>query len=197
MQIILASGSPRRKQIFDSLKLNYKVVLGDYDEVLSETLSPQQIVQHHAKQKALCVAKLMHDKSNLIIAADTLVFCDEKEYGKPKNMANAIEMLQQLQNKKHEVLSGIAIYDMQQEKWSIGYESTEVYFRALSLEEIEYYFSLIDPLDKAGAYAIQDGGCWIVERINGCYQNVVGLPIVRLEKLMNKLGYSLKTINKV
>jgi len=188
-EIILASGSPRRRMMLKTIGIPFKIELSTYEEKHDIHKRPHAIVTVHARNKAAEVA--MRVQKGIVIGADTLVYRDGKVYGKPKDMREARRMLKELQGRKHAVYTGLAVYDAGAKKWEVGYERTAVTMRVLTGGEIEHYFSLMDPLDKAGAYAIQDAGSLIIERIEGCYYNVLGFPIAKLDEMVRTLGYTL------
>ena len=130
-------------------------------------------------------------KGGVIVGADTLVYQDRVIYGKPKNMADAHRMLKELQGKTHYVYTALAIFDSNKNKWIVDYLRTKVSMRKLTKKEISRYFELINPLDKAGSYAIQEAGSIIVDRIEGCYYNVLGFPMAKLDEMLREIGYSL------
>lgn len=184
--IILASNSPRRKELLEGLGIEYKVkTLPDVDESYPETLIGEQIPLFIARKKAEAYIGTIED-NELIITADTIVWLDGKVLGKPEDSAHAKEMLASLSGKTHQVMTGVCITtkDIRKEFVSV----TDVTFNTLSMEEIDYYVINYKPFDKAGAYGIQE---WIgyigVQSISGSYFNVVGLPIQRLYRELIKM----------
>jgi septum formation protein len=177
-QIILASNSPRRKQLLTEAGFEFEIIVANTNESYPTHLQAHEIANHIAKQKALAV-KEMKKNSATIIAADTIVVIDEEILGKPKDKSDAINMLQKLSGKKHVVITGVCI--LKDNELIEFFEKTNVYFKQLDLQQIEYYVERHKPFDKAGAYAIQE---WIglvgIEKIEGCYYNVVGLPVAKL-----------------
>jgi septum formation protein len=176
---ILASASPRRAELLQQLKLKFEVVPSDALEVFDDHLSPQELCQLNAHRKARTVAKKIPDA--LVMGADTLVFLDRKIFGKPADLAEAKKMLLQLQGKTHQVVTGVSLIHLRAHKERIFAISTDVTFRFLEPGEIDEYFKKVNPLDKAGAYAIQENGELIVSEISGSFSNVVGLPIERVQ----------------
>ena len=173
-KIILASQSPRRKQLMELAELEFEVLIADVDETNPPGMPGEQVPEFLAKKKADAVAHLVNDA--IIIAADTIVLCDHHILGKPTDEANAHAILRQLSDRMHKVVTGVCIRKGNKEvSFSV---TTEVYFRPLTDEQITHYISRYKPYDKAGAYAIQE---WIgvtgIEKINGDYYNVMGLPI--------------------
>ncbi len=189
LKIILASGSPRRQQMMKLLKVPYDVVVSNYEEKNSDRDCPVITVKKHAKNKAADV--IPRTGKGVIVGADTIVYLDKRILGKPKDIKDAHRMLKKIQGKTHVVYTGMALYDTGSKKWVVDYIKTKVTIRKLSAKEIIRYFELINPLDKAGAYAIQEAGSLIVEKISGCYYNVLGFPVSKLEDMLNTLGYSL------
>jgi septum formation protein len=184
--IILGSGSPRRKELLALLGFTFTVKTKPTDESYPNTLAPQEVPIYLAKKKAAALLPdLAHDET--LITADTIVVLEGKILGKPSSLEEAKNMLQQLSGKKHEVISGVYIKSARNEQEITV--STDVYFKQLSQDEIEYYVTAYSPLDKAGAYGIQE---WIgqigVEKIHGSYYNVVGLPTEELWKILRRLS---------
>ena len=176
--LILASASPRRAELLRQLKLDFQVIPGNAAEMVYEHLSPWELCQLNAHRKARVVAKKHPDA--LVLGADTLVFLDEDILGKPANIADARRMLARLQGKTHQVVTGISLIHMREFRERIFAVSTDVTFRPLTSGQINDYLSEMNPLDKAGAYAIQEHGELIVSEISGSYSNVVGLPVEKV-----------------
>ena len=189
LKIILASGSPRRQQMMKLLDVPFDIVISNYEEKNAETDSPSVTVKKHAKNKAADV--IPRAGKGVVVGADTIVYLDGKILGKPKDIKDAHRMLKKIQGRTHVVYTGMALYDTGLKKWVVDYIKTKVTIRSLSKKEITRYFELINPLDKAGAYAIQDAGSLIVEKINGCYYNVLGFPVSKLEDMLQILKFSL------
>lgn len=183
--IILASNSPRRKELLEGLGVDYIVkTLSGVDESYPETLNGEEIALFIAKKKADAYINNISD-NDLIITADTIVWLDGKVFGKPEDAAHAKEMLAALSGKTHQVMTGVCITSKDKRKEFVSV--TDVTFDILSAEEIDYYVENFRPFDKAGAYGIQE---WIgyigVKSISGSYFNVVGLPIQRLYRELVK-----------
>jgi len=186
--IILASGSPRRKELMQKAGYQFEVITADVDESFEVGTKPLNLVKHLAKKKAKAVSQKIENKTALIIAADTIVVNELEILGKPTDLKDARRMLQNLSNKSHEVITGVCIHCGDFKK--TFYASTKVVLNQLSIEEIEHYCNNYKVMDKAGGYAIQD---WIglnkIKTINGCYYNVMGLPLSllyeKLEELLN------------
>ena len=174
-KIILASQSPRRKQLLEWAEIKFDVIVSDADESYPDDLSFSEIAIHIAKNKANVIKKSQGDLLP-ILAADTIVVCNQKVIGKPKDRADAISIINELSGNTHEVITGVAI--LHQEKEILFSDITNVSFHTLTQEQIEFYVDHYKPYDKAGAYAIQE---WIgvtgIEKIEGDYYNVMGLPI--------------------
>ncbi len=176
--LILASASPRRAELLRQLKLKFEVDASDATEVFDEHLSPLELCQLNAHRKARAVAKKIPDA--LVLGADTLVFLEREIFGKPRNLAEAKQMLAQLQGRTHQVVTGVCLMHLRAHRERIFAVSTDVTFHPLNAEQISDYLSKINPLDKAGAYAIQEHGDKIVAEISGSFSNVVGLPLDEL-----------------
>lgn len=182
--LILASASPRRAGLLRQLDLKFQVLPGDATELSDDQLSPFEICQLNAHRKARAVARKFPDA--LVIGADTLVFLDRKILGKPATFAEAQTMLEKLQGRTHQVVTGVSLIHLRVHRESIFAVSTDVRFRALTAKQIRHYLSQMNPLDKAGAYAIQEHGDLIIEEISGSFSNVVGLPLERLEAELSR-----------
>lgn len=184
-KIILASNSPRRKELLSGLDLDYNiVVLPDIDESYPQDINKEEVALYIAKKKAKAYKSLLTENT-LVITADTVVVLDEKVFGKPIDESEAKDMLRQLSGKTHQVITGVCLTTHNKQKtFSV---ISDVRFSNLDDSEIEYYVSKYRPLDKAGAYGIQE---WIgyvaVEYIGGSYFNVMGLPIQRLYQELKK-----------
>ena len=181
---ILASASPRRKEIFKQIGIDIKVVESSINESISTDERPEQIAMSLAFQKAIDVSNKVDN--SIIIAADTIVVKENEIIGKPKNKLDARKTLQSLSGQKHNVITGFALIGNNRLTKIVDYELTEVYFKDLDTIEIEAYLETYEYLDKAGSYAIQGKGSLLVEKINGCYFNVVGLPISKINDLLKK-----------
>ncbi len=182
-KIILASASPRRRELLSLAGFDFDVVTAHVNEVLDPELEPQALVMSLAEQKARAVAK--KHKEQIVIGADTVVVLEGKVLGKPKDEADAAKMLKSLSGKAHEVFTGVSI--IKNEKSHCFFERTKVKFCELDDEQIRTYVASGEPMDKAGAYGIQGKGCVLVEGIEGDYFNVVGFPVSRFCREMKKL----------
>lgn len=185
MEIILASASPRRQQLLELIGLDFAVMISDVEEDNTQNLLPQELAITHAVDKAKAISRKV-SQDTVIIGADTIVVLDNKVFGKPQDSQEAITMLTALAGREHTVISGVAV--VKNAEVVSGYSSTTVTFRSLSPEQIKRYVDTGEPMDKAGAYAIQGKGALLVESITGCYSNVVGLPLVKLSQLLEQQG---------
>lgn len=182
MSVILASGSPRRKELMKLLFSEYEIRVSDIEEVVEEGLSPAETVMSLARQKGSAVPC---DSGDLLIAADTVVAFDETILGKPRDREDAARMVGMLSGRTHCVYTGVYVRKGETEK--TFYEKTEVEFYPLSDDEIEKYVLTGEADDKAGAYGIQGRGGLFVKKINGDYNNVVGFPVARIARELKDL----------
>jgi len=182
--IILASASPRRRELLRQVGLSFKAAPAPVDERVLDGERPETYAARVAAEKAHAAAKKF--SSGIIIAADTVVAIDSVILGKPADAADAERMLGMLSGKMHRVITGLAVMDAGTGKMLTRTARTKVWFRSLSREQIASYVKGGEPLDKAGAYGIQGKGSLLVERIDGCYFNVVGLPLVLLSEMLNE-----------
>lgn len=192
---ILASGSPRRKMMLELLKVPFEVRVPKVEESIAGAEEPIALVARLAKEKSMAVAHEIKDPkgATVVVGCDTIVVLGKEILGKPKDIYEAYAMLTKLQGRTHMVYSGLSLVKLEngREEAISNFCATEVTMCKLSLDEIKHYFELEDPLDKAGAYAIQNGGSLIISGIDGCYYNVLGFPVRTLEELMRQWGYSL------
>ncbi|MBC9783909.1 septum formation inhibitor Maf [Heliobacterium chlorum] len=192
MNLILASASPRRRQLLSELGIAFEVCPSNFPESGVEELPPEQQAVALARGKAHSVAVQVQE--GVVLGADTIVLIEGEVLGKPKSPEQAKEMLLRLSGRAHKVITGLALFRV--EKGEVvgertGYEETTVFFRRLTVEDVDLYVSTGDCMDKAGAYGIQGLASLLVEGLDGDYFNVVGLPLVRLDKLLRDWGYSL------
>jgi septum formation protein len=185
-KIILASQSPRRKQLLQWAEIPFDVVVKETDETFPENLKVEEAAIHIAKQKVLAVESLVPNDS-IILAADTIVVLKGRIIGKPKDREKAIRILTDLSGQKHVVITGVVIRNNEKE---ISFaDSTDVYFHKLTKKQIEFYVDKYEPYDKAGAYAIQE---WIgvvgIKSVNGDFYNVMGLPVSRVVQELKKFN---------
>ena len=193
--LILASRSPRRKKLLHQIGLRFRIIPSGADETFQKGISPAQNARRIALRKARDVAGRL--KKGIVIGADTIVVLNQHILGKPVSLKDAKRMLRLLSGKKHCVYTGIALVDVRsRQEWS-AVERTFVKFRKLSSEEIDRYAASGSPMDKAGAYGIQDDyGAVFVEEVNGCFNNVVGFPLSRFSLLLESALFSLRTKKK-
>ena len=181
-ELILASNSPRRSLLLQQAGYRFKVVPADVEETASEQLTPLEMVQINAYRKARAVAKRYPDY--LVLGADTVVALENRIYGKPCDRGKAAQMLAELQGKTHQVTTGVCLLHLRSHQQHLFHESSQVTFLPLTPAEISCYLEQIDPLDKAGGYAIQDHDQLILKQLQGSRTNVMGLP---MEKLADEL----------
>lgn len=185
MRIILASNSPRRKELLMQLGIKFEIIPSNFEEQVFD-LIPSKLVEHFAYMKAKNVAQSIHGDA-LVIGSDTIVYLD-KIMGKPKHREDAFDMLGKLSGRQHYVLSGLSVINTATGESLTGHECTTVKMKELSSAEIAEYINTGEPMDKAGAYAIQGIGSLFIEGIEGDYFNVVGLPLFRLGKMLDHFG---------
>ncbi|MBS4191465.1 septum formation inhibitor Maf [Bacillus sp. FJAT-49705] len=183
--LILASSSPRRKELLENLHITFEVSSSDVDENFDPALTPGEIVMELSSRKARAVS--MKHQNSFVIGADTIVVLDEIVLGKPKDRADAYSMIKKLSGKEHSVYTGVSIVAPENEiKF---YVKTDVVFWELSDEEINAYIDTGEPFDKAGAYGIQGFGSMLVKKIDGDYFSVMGLPISKTVRELRNAGY--------
>ena len=186
MNIILASQSPRRKELLERMGVtDFKTISPDIDERAFDGLSPAELVETLSREKSAAVAERAHDE-DIVIAADTVVALDGAILGKPEDETDAFKMLTLLSGVRHQVYTGVTV--RRGGECVTEHEVTDVSFRELSEEEIERYIKTGEPMDKAGAYGIQGYGALLVEGISGDYYNVMGLPVCRLGRILSRFG---------
>lgn len=194
--LILASSSPRRKELLQSLGLLFEVDVRPVKEDVATVTDPGAVVKMLALRKAQAVAA--HHQGGLVIGADTMVVKDGLMLGKPRDRSQAHQMLQKIQGAAHHVYSGVAVVNALDGSYTVDYRRTKVFLQPISDDDIARYLATGEPMDKAGAYAIQGIAAIFVEKISGCYFNVVGLPLNCLAGLLNEMGYPvLKNIRSV
>ena len=185
---ILASASPRRKELLAEILPEFEIIPSQADESVTEKLSPKALVKILATRKAVEVASRPENAGRFVLGSDTIVAYGDEVLGKPKDEADAFRMLKMLSGKKHQVYTGVCMLVCKDGK--VGYETkaakTDVYFNSLSDDWIWEYIRGGSPMDKAGAYGIQDGG--LVAKIKGSYSNVVGLPVELCKKMIKKIN---------
>jgi len=188
MNLLLASASPRRAELLTQAGIPFKVVVPLVDESDEKSSTPKGLVLELARKKALEVSLRVKD-SRYILAADTIVMCDGEVIGKPVDENDASKMLACLSGKKHEVFTGLVLLDTSTGRRENGVAVTSVWMKELSPLQIRNYLATGEPFDKAGAYAIQGFAGLFIDRIEGCYSNVVGLPLGLLYDLLTRSGY--------
>ena len=182
-KIILASNSPRRKELLKKIGLEFEVIPSNFEENLPDDNFSYEKIENLAVNKARDVEKRITDPA-IIIAADTVVVLNGKILGKPHSKQEAKEMISSLSGKTHEVITSIAMINTENKKTLINSTSTKVTFRKISQEEVEKYISTDEPYDKAGAYAAQGLAAIFIEKINGCFNNVVGISVFEVAKML-------------
>ena len=180
---ILASGSPRRKELLSRLIPDFKVIPSTAEEIKSHQDGPVSLISENALIKAKDISR-EHPES-LVLGADTLVFLDRKPFGKPGSIVEAVEMLKELSGREHTVATGVSLIWEEKDFELTFTDETRVLFKELNSQIIEQYFEHVDPLDKAGAYAIQTCSEMIIEKWEGSLSNVIGLPLEKLEEKLN------------
>ena len=182
MEVILASQSPRRKELMQHLHMPFVVRVADIDETMDREKSPFEEVARVSRKKAEAVPRTPED---VVIAADTIVVCDDVVLGKPADEEDAFRMLHMLSGRTHQVMTGLTV--MKGQRAISVTEVTDVHFRHLSQKEIYDYIATKEPMDKAGSYGIQGGAAVFADRIVGDYYNVIGLPVCRLHSILKDL----------
>jgi septum formation protein len=188
-KIILASNSPRRRELLTQIGLPFTVAPSDADESVLPGESPEAYAVRVALEKARIAAERAGE--GIVIAADTIVAIGDIILGKPADAGDAKHMLELLAGKEHRVVTALAVMDAATARCAARISTTRVWFRELSGREIAAYVATGEPLDKAGAYGIQERGALLVERIEGCYSNVVGLPLSLLGEMLRGFGVDL------
>ena len=183
MQLILASASPRRRELLGLLGIPFVVRAADIDETMDPQKPPFDEVARVSRQKAAAVAR---EPGDVVVAADTIVVCDGIVLGKPRDPEDACRMLRLLSGRSHQVMTGCTVLRDGQAK--IFPEVTDIHFRPLSEGEIRRYVQTGEPMDKAGAYGIQGGAALFCEKLSGDYYNVMGLPVCRLQQTLKALA---------
>ena len=182
MNIILASGSPRRREILANTNAKFDVLTSDVDERIFKFEEPTQLVLRLAFEKCMDIA--INNPESLVIGADTIVVLDNEILGKPKNEDEAFDMLSKLSNREHQVITGMSIVNIENNKKIVDYTISNVKFKNLTDQDIRDYISPGECLDKAGSYGIQGYGALLVKEIQGDYFNIVGLPISKLSDIL-------------
>lgn len=184
--IILASASPRRQELLRRIGISdFDVRVPEVEERFPDGLTPPQVVSYISREKSEAAAGLC-GPGDIVITADTMVFLDDQRLGKPADENDALRMLTALQGRKHTVCTGVTV--RQGERLITESESTDVYFRPASRAELLGYIRTGEPMDKAGAYGVQGKGALLVERLEGDFFNVMGLPLLRLSRMLSRFG---------
>lgn len=192
--LILASASPRRRRLLKKLGLTFKVIPSNCDESIEPDIDPEEAVKILALRKARDIANQTPGPA-IVIGSDTTVVINKKSLGKPVDNDDACRMLKMLSDTSHEVISGIAVIDTTNNTEIAESISSKVFFKKLTEEEISNYVKTREPMDKAGAYAIQGLASTFVEKIDGCYNNIVGLPVFRLMQILKDFDIDILKIN--
>ena len=183
MQLILASASPRRKELMGLFRVPFLIRAADIDETMDPEATPCSEVGRVSRLKALATAR---EAGDVVVAADTIVVCQGKVLGKPRSEAEAAEMLRLLSGRDHQVMTGVTV--LRGERCETVTEVTDIHFRPLSEREIAAYVATGEPMDKAGAYGIQGGAALFCSHMVGDYYNVMGLPVCRLGEMLRRLA---------
>lgn len=192
--MILASASPRRKEILENFGFSFKTVVKNVDETSNKDTVKEKIMEI-ARKKAIAVAKNFPNEN--VIGADTMVVINNKILGKPHNRQEAFEMLKSLSGKNHEVITAFSFINLEKNITYCDYEITKVYFKNLTDEEINWYIGTNEPMDKAGAYGIQGKGAFFVEKIEGDFFSVMGFPLGKFVRFLSESGFDLNNLEKI
>jgi MAF protein len=188
-RIVLASASPRRRRLLADLGVEYELLVPDVDENGVSAATPRELAEARALLKAEAAAAAIEE--GIAIGADTIVVCDGRVLGKPKDEDDAVRLLETLSGRTHVVITGVGLCEAGTGRRLVDSAETRVTFRRLARDEIERYVATGEPMDKAGAYGIQSKGALLVEGIVGDYFNVVGLPLVLLDRMLREFGVRL------
>ena len=192
--MILASASPRRKEILENFGFSFKTIVKNIDETSDKTHAEEKILEI-AEKKARAAAINFPDEN--VVGADTVVVVDGKILGKPKNKEEAFSMLKSLSGRSHEVITAFSFININKNISYSDYEITKVYFKNLTDDEINWYINTKEPMDKAGAYGIQGKGAFFVEKIEGDFFSVMGFPLGKFVRFLNKTGFNLNDLEKI
>lgn len=188
-KIVLASGSPRRRELLERIGItDFDVRVPEVEEYFPENLPPRQVVEYISREKAEAAAALC-SADEIVITADTMVFLDEARLGKPADEADALRMLTALQGRRHTVCTGVTV--RRGAESITESETTHVYFRPATQSELRAYIATGEPMDKAGSYGVQGKGALLVEKLDGDFFNVMGLPVLRLSRMLARFGVEL------
>lgn len=192
--MILASASPRRKEILENFGFSFKTIVKNIDETSDKAKAEEKILEI-AEKKARAAAIDFPDEN--VVGADTVVVVDGKILGKPKNEEEAFSMLKSLSGRSHEVITAFSFININKNISYSDYEITKVYFKNLTDDEINWYINTKEPMDKAGAYGIQGKGAFFVEKIEGDFFSVMGFPLGKFVRFLNKTGFNLNDLEKI
>lgn len=192
--MILASASPRRKEILENFGFSFKTIVKNIDETSDKTRAEEKILEI-AEKKARAAAIDFPNEN--VVGADTVVVVDGKILGKPKNKEEAFSMLKSLSGRSHEVITAFSFININKNISYSDYEITKVYFKNLTDDEINWYINTKEPMDKAGAYGIQGKGAFFVEKIEGDFFSVMGFPLGKFVRFLNKTGFNLNNLEKI
>ena len=192
--MILASASPRRKEILENFGFSFKTIVKNIDETSDKTHAEEKILEI-AEKKARAAAIDFPNEN--VVGADTVVVVDGKILGKPKNKEEAFSMLKSLSGRSHEVITAFSFININKNISYSDYEITKVYFKNLTDDEINWYINTKEPMDKAGAYGIQGKGAFFVEKIEGDFFSVMGFPLGKFVRFLNKTGFNLNDLEKI
>ena len=188
-KIVLASGSPRRRELLERIGItDFDVRVPEVEEYFPGDLPPRQVVEYISREKAEAAAALC-SADEIVITADTMVFLDEARLGKPADEADALRMLTALQGRRHTVCTGVTV--RRGAESITESETTHVYFRPATQSELRAYIATGEPMDKAGSYGVQGKGALLVEKLDGDFFNVMGLPVLRLSRMLARFGVEL------
>jgi septum formation protein len=189
-RLVLASQSPRRIEMLKVLGLSFEAIPSDIDENVAIE-EPAEFVEHLAKQKAVAVSSMLTPNDNqrlLVLGADTTVVLGREILNKPSSHEHAYQMLMRMSGRSHKVYTGVAVVDAGNNEVLIGHTASDVYFRSLDPAEVRAYARTEEPMDKAGAYALQGAASAFVDRIEGCYTNIIGLPVPLTVRMLRQVG---------
>ena len=192
--MILASASPRRKEILENFGFSFKTIVKNIDETSDKTRAEEKILEI-AEKKTKAAAIDFPDEN--VVGSDTVVVVNGKILGKPKNKEEAFSMLKSLSGRSHEVITAFSFININKNISYSDYEITKVYFKNLTDDEINWYINTKEPMDKAGAYGIQGKGAFFVEKIEGDFFSVMGFPLGKFVRFLNKTGFNLNDLEKI
>lgn len=192
--MILASASPRRKEILENFGFSFKTIVKNIDETSNKNRAEEKILEI-ATKKAMETAKNFPNEN--VVGADTVVVIDGKILGKPKDKDEAFKMLKSLSGRQHEVITAFSFVNINKNISYSDYEITKVYFKNLTDKDINWYINTKEPMDKAGAYGIQGKGAFFVEKIEGDFFSVMGFPLGKFVRFLDEIGFDLNNLEKI